>query len=209
MNPAQYVALLQFAITAIQEVVGINPEMMGMVDRMQPGVVEHQRKQAAMTILAGMFDSFRQFQKNVGRVRQFYIQNYLSNGQLILIVGAEGKQLIPLVRDKVLGQYIVVVDDAPTSANEQEAAWEAIKSVLPVIGGALDKESVSLMLDYMPLPPQLKIQFKQAMAKPNPQADAAARLALMTGMAKLEQLKAQTMKTLAETGTEKTAALEN
>jgi hypothetical protein len=51
----------------------------------QPGILEAQRKQAAMTILAILFDSLRRFRKQVGPIRLCLIQNFLADGRLIRI----------------------------------------------------------------------------------------------------------------------------
>src|SRR5207244_11369878 len=58
--PAGYFNLMEFGISSIRDVTGINLELLGMRDVNQPGILEAQRKQAAMTVLATLFDSLRQ-----------------------------------------------------------------------------------------------------------------------------------------------------
>src|SRR5947208_220005 len=129
--PAGYFNLMEFGISSIRDVTGINLELLGMRDVNQPGILESQRKQAAMTILATMFDSLRRFRKLVGRIRLYFIQNYLADGRLIRIAGRDGASVVPLLRDRTLGEYDVIVDDAPTSPNQKEANWAVIQSMLP------------------------------------------------------------------------------
>jgi hypothetical protein len=92
-----HVDLMQFAITSIRDCTGINLELLGQKDVNQPGILEAQRKQAGMTVLATLFDSLRRFRKYVGRICLYLIQAYLSDGRLIRITGPEGARSIPLL----------------------------------------------------------------------------------------------------------------
>ena len=70
-----YVELLTYAIQSITAVTGINLELL-VAEKDRPGIIEHMRKQASMTVLATMFDSLRGFLKIVGRKRLFFIQTH-------------------------------------------------------------------------------------------------------------------------------------
>lgn len=164
--PTAYVNLLEFAIASIRDVTGINLELLGMRDANQPGILEHQRKQAAMTILATMFDSLRRFRKNVGRVRLHYIQRYLSDGRLIRITQQDDRgqavmMLVPLLRDQTIGDYEVIIDDAPTSPNQKQETWAFLMQLMPVFKGMMTPEAAVAMLEYSPLPSKLVETFKQ------------------------------------------------
>jgi hypothetical protein len=65
--PAALVQLQEFSLTAIRDVTGANVEMMGMADREQAASLEYQRRQSAMTILAGLFNGLRHYRKLQGR----------------------------------------------------------------------------------------------------------------------------------------------
>jgi hypothetical protein len=118
--PQGHIQLMEFAISAIRDVTGINLELLGLRDQNQPGILEAQRKQAGMTVLATVFGSLRRFRKLGGRIRLHVVQNYLSDGRLIRIVGLNGAKAIPLMKDKTFGDYDVVIDDAPTPPNQKE-----------------------------------------------------------------------------------------
>lgn len=207
--PTAYVNLLQFAITSIRDVTGINMELLGMRDVNQPGILEAQRKQAALTILATLFDSLRRFRKEVGRVRLHYIQNYLSDGRLIRIVGKDGDgfQLVPLLRDNTIGSYDVIVDDAPTSPNQKEQAWGIIAQLLPIFGKVLTPEIVLKLLKYSPLPTQVVEELEQLAAKPNPEAEAQKQLMFAKGQAEVANLQSQAQKNEAAADHEKVKSL--
>lgn len=189
--PTAYVNLLEFAISSIRDVTGVNLELLGMRDANQAGILEAQRKQAAMTILATLFDSLRRFRKNVGRVRLHYIQAYLSDGRLIRIAGQDGMMAVPLVRDRTAGHYEVIVDDAPTSPNAKQETWATIQQVLPAFREILTPEAVISILEYSPLPSKLVDAFKKmANPPPTPEAQAQKRVMLEAAVAKIARDKA-------------------
>ena len=192
--PTAYVNLLEFAITSIRDVTGINMELLGMRDANQPGILEAQRKQAALTILATMFDSLRRFRKEIGRIRLNYIQNYLSDGRMIRIAGpdGEGYQLVALVRDKTLGQYDVIVDDAPTSPNQKDQTWGMLMQLMPVFKGMMTPDAALILLEYSPLPSKVVQAFKQLMQKPNPMQEKQAQLLIEGEQSKIAKTQADT-----------------
>jgi hypothetical protein len=145
--------LLQQALTAINDVPGVNVEMLGIANRNQPGVIEDSRKEAGVTILASFFDSLRRYRKEQGRVLMSFILNYISDGRLIRLDGANA-QYVPLLRDQLAAKYDIIVDDAPTSANMKEKTFGAISQILPIAlqsGIPIPPE----VLEYSPLPSQL------------------------------------------------------
>lgn len=146
--------LLEFSLLSIRDGTGVNTEMMGAADREQAGVLEYQRKQSAMTILASLFDSLRRYRKEQGRILLHFITEYMSDGRLIRIVGEEGQQYVPLVRHDDTVKYDVIVDDAPASPNQKEATWAILGGLMP-------------MLMKMPLPSELWAEIVKASPLPN------------------------------------------
>ncbi len=131
--PSGLDSLMQFAISSIRDVSGVSVELLGMADREQAGVLEYQRKQSAMTILAPMFNSLRRYRKVQGRVMIDMIQEYVSDGRLVRIVGDQGAKYVRLVRDEAVAKYDVIVDQAPSSPNQKEASWAVISQLLPML----------------------------------------------------------------------------
>jgi hypothetical protein len=94
--------LLQYANESMQNVSGVNAELLGMADREQAGVLEYQRKQSAVTLLAPLFDSFRRYRKIAGRCWLHFMQNYLTDGRLIRITKDDGGQMnVPFAKGPV------------------------------------------------------------------------------------------------------------
>lgn len=148
--------LLEFAIASIRDVSGVNLELLGAADRDQAGVLEHQRKQAALTILAGFFDSLRFYRKEQGKLLLFYITKYLSDGRLIRIGGNDSAKYVPLIRQPDTIKYDVIVDDTPTSVNVKEQTWMALTQLMPFLKGmAIPPQAWLEMFKYSPLPAAL------------------------------------------------------
>lgn len=165
-----HVKLMEYAISSIRDTTGINLELLGQQDQNQPGILERYRKQAGMTILATMFDSLRRFRKQVGSIRLYYLQNYLADGRLVRVVGNEGAQSLPLLRDKCLGRYDVVVDDTPTSPNMKEQNWQIIMPLLGIFKDQLVQNPIVLtaLLEYSPLPARVVEMLKQFASQGQP-----------------------------------------
>lgn len=173
IQPAKYPEgidrLLQYAMSAVNDVPGVNLELMGLANRDQANVLEQSRKQAGVTILAKFFDSLRRYRKKQGRVLAEFIQQYISDGRLIRISGPIGPKYIPLIRDPQLIKYDVVVDDAPTSTNMKEQTFAALQAIMPMVL----QEGIPVppdILDYTPFPEDLIQKWKQFMeqAKQDP-----------------------------------------
>lgn len=144
--------LMEFAVSSIRDVTGVNLELLGLVDRNQAGVLEQQRKQAGMTILAGLFDSLRRYRKEQGRILLNYIKEYLSDDRLVRIVGEQGAEYVRLTRDHATYTYDVIVDDAPASPNQKEATWAILQQLLPVIADRMPPEIWPEIIKNSPLP---------------------------------------------------------
>lgn len=206
---APYVQLLQLALDAMPQVTGINMELLGMRDVNQPGVLEAHRKQSAMTILATLFDSLTSYRIEIGRTRLFFIQNYLADGRLIRILGPDGYKAIRLVKDKAVGEYDVIVSEAPTSPNQKEQTWAALQSVLPAFQGMMTPDVAVMLLEYVPGLPQKLIDSLKGLLEQQQQSPEAAQQKQIAQQAELTKIdrdaaasekdRALAKKTIAET----------
>jgi len=183
--------LLQYAMSAINDVPGVNLELMGLANRDQANVLEQSRKQAGVTILAKFFDSLRRYRKKQGRVLAEFIQQYISDGRLIRISGELGPQYVPLIRDPGMLKYDVVVDDAPTSTNMKEKTFGALQALLPMVL----QEKIPVppdVLDYTPLPEDLIQKWKSYIQQQaqDPMAQQAKQLGLAAQQAEVSSKQA-------------------
>lgn len=165
--PATVDKLLSYAVDSINDVVGVNAELMGIADRMQAGILESMRKQSGITILAPYFDALRRYRKEQGRVLAYFIMEYMSDGRLVRILGEEGQQYVPLTKDPQTFKYDVIVDDSPSSPNMKERTFFIMMELLPhMLSAGLPVPPE--VLDYAPLPENLVQKWKQQL-QPDPQ----------------------------------------
>lgn len=126
--------LMQLSLASIRDVTGVNQETIGMADRNQAASLEYQRRQAGVTILAAFFDNLRRYRKEQGRVLLYFIQNYISDGRLVRILGENGTpKFLKLVRMNDTAQYDLIVDQAASSPNQKEAGWQVTKELAPMM----------------------------------------------------------------------------
>lgn len=207
--------LMEFSLSAFREVTGLNLEILGQADRMQPGVLEYQRKESAVTILAPLFDSLRRYRKMQGRILLEYIQTYLSDGRLVRILGNDGTQkYVPLVRDEGTATYDIIVDDAPSSPNQKEKVFQILSQLLPVLlkaGMPIPPD----VLDYAPLPASLTQKWKEMLqpkdgsGKPSPEEiEAQGKAQKDQSAAQLNMAKAGTEQAKAQTEASKAQAVQ-
>lgn len=182
--------LMEYAVSSIRDVSGVNLELLGASDRNQPGILEHQRKQSAMTILAGFFDSLRRYRKEQGRLLLFYITKYLSDGRLIRIGGQDKARYVPLIHNPSVTKYDVIVDDTPTSVNIKEQTWAAITQMMPILSRLqIPPEMWMTLLKYSPIPDSLVTELTQIIQKTPPQQHQDP--AMMAAQAKMQAVQAK------------------
>lgn len=174
--PVGFFQLFNEAKDAIAQVTGLSPEFIGTREVNQPGILESQRRQSSLNLLASLFDALRRYRRRQGQIMLFLIQNYLSDGRLIRIVGDDKKQYVPLTHQNVANQrYDVIVDDAPTSPNEKERTFAIIQQMLPMLKDYISPEIGLEILRYSPLPASLVERWTTKLAQARQQEEAVKR----------------------------------
>lgn len=153
--------LMQFALSSLRDTTGVNLELLGQADREQAASLEMQRRQSAMTILATLFDSLRRFRKQQGRAMLQFIE-MLPEGTLVRVNEKGLQKYVPLVKDRDVVKYDVIVDEAPSSPDQKQAVWAMVMQLLQS-GIQLSPETVIQLLKYSPLPESVVAEIEQAM----------------------------------------------
>ncbi|MDP3937593.1 MAG: hypothetical protein Q8R92_05595, partial [Deltaproteobacteria bacterium] len=213
--PTGFYQLMEFAISSVRDVAGINLEMLGMREADQPASLEYQRRQAGVTILAQLFRSLRRYHRNQGKVLLYYIQNLLSPQTLVKIIGTDGRQQFqPLETVRAMKsasvKYDIIVDEGPTSPNQKERVWALIGEKF----WGLPPEIQIALLEYSPFPESVVEKVKQAakQASEGPQAEQAKKMMQLEAMlteakvlltrAQAGKAQADAVKTATEVGVE-------
>ena len=160
--PAVGDKILDFSVNSIRDVTGVNLEALGLADRNQAGVLEYQRRESALTILAPLFNSLRRYRKEQGRVLADMIIRYIADGRLIRIVQGDGtEQAIPLLRMPETIDFDVVVDSSSAAPDQKMKTFGVLSQMLPIF----ERQGIPVIgevLDYTPLPASLVSKWKQA-----------------------------------------------
>lgn len=176
--------LLEYANQSFTEVSGVNQELLGLADREQAGVLEYQRKQSAVTLLAPLFDSLRRFRYMQGRVWLYMMAKYVSDGRIIRItqdqpqpppgMGHNGGppmqppqqinvpfELPPDWKSEDVLKFDVIVDQAASAPNQKEQTWAVLQQLFPFLKNVLPPQMMMLAVEYSPLPESFVARLKE------------------------------------------------
>lgn len=189
--PPQLMQLTEFAISSIRDVSGVNLEMLGMREANQPGVLEYQRREAGMTVLQWLFDGFSRYRRSQGAVILYYLQNDLSDGRLVRILGKDGEQYVPLIHEADV-EYDIIVDEAPTAPNQKERTWQLISAIMPNVREMLTPDVMLELLTYSPLPTSVveKLREMAETAAQSPEAQQQKEMAVRAAAAEISKTEA-------------------
>jgi len=170
--PSGFFTLFNESKEAISQVTGLSPEFIGTRGVAQAGVLEAQRRQSSLNLLASLYNALRRYRKRQGLQVLYLLQNYLSDGRLIRIVGEEQSRYVPLIRTQLADRdYDIIVDDAPTSPNEKERTFAIMSQILPMIKEYLTPQMGLEILRYSPLPASLISRWERLIMQQGVQND--------------------------------------
>jgi len=157
--PAGIDRMMEFAISSIRDVPGVNLELLGAANRDQPGVLEAQRQKQALTVLAPIFANIRRYRKEHGRLLLAFIRDYLPTERIQRVLGPELAPAAEMIKKKDVASYDIVVEQSATSPNAKTEAWVAMRDVMPVLMDAGFKPPKAV-IDILPIPETVAQKWK-------------------------------------------------
>lgn len=146
----------------MREISGVNVELTGQKQASDPGVVMEMRQKAAKTVLAPIFDHYRQSKKELGMVLLAYMQTYISAGRRLRILGPEGSSYVEMTEQMQLGRYDVTVEETNSTINDRMATLGVLQTTLPQLAKAGVPVPPSI-IDLMPMQPHIRDDWKRLM----------------------------------------------
>ncbi len=151
--------MLKWCIDALGGVSGINPELLGATTGDVPGVAQRQRQIQGMTINAGYFSALTRYLREEARLIFEFIRNFVADGRLVRLGGPFNARAIPLLREHLLVDYDLVIDEPAKSPNAKEVFWEKMAPIIPMLIKA--NAFMPEILDYSPFPASIAAKLKQ------------------------------------------------
>jgi hypothetical protein len=147
---------------AMRQISGVNTDMMGQRVANDPGVAMEQRKNAAKTVLAPIFDNYRMSKLAIGAVLLCYIQQYVSPGRRIRVLSPDQVQNgeVQMTEQMGLERFDLTVEETNSTINDRIATLNILQTTLPqMIKGGVPFPPE--FVDLMPMPPHVRDEWKR------------------------------------------------
>ena len=152
--PVALFQLMEFARDMVRACTGVNEEILGLVGRDQPGVLEAQRKQAAYGLLSPFFDAFRRYRRDQGTLMLAEMRLYLPETTLVRLVDKGTAQYVPLALTMQAQEYDVIVDEAASGPNQKAKVSAVLLPMLPDMLSAnlIGPAEIADVIPYLDIP---------------------------------------------------------
>ncbi len=116
--PPSMIQLSEILAREIQEISGVNEELLGSAVDDKAGILSMLRQGAGLTTLQGLFDNLDLSQKLLGKIMIDLIQANFTPGKMKKIL--EGKEPMPQFYNKAFGKYHAVVEDGLNTSTQKQ-----------------------------------------------------------------------------------------
>lgn len=147
--PTGFELPLTIANSAFVDVTGINLNFAAMEENVISGVLDRQRNEKSATSLGSIVDNFRFFLKSKGFVDIARLAILAENmpGRLVSVLGKEGIQQIPLLKDVFRANYEIKVDEAKPSVTQSMETTKQLAEMLKA--GFIPQEINDIILKFI------------------------------------------------------------
>lgn len=182
---------------------GVQDDLMGIQNTSrEPGVTVQMRQQTGLAVLYVLFDNFRESRLEAGRILLSFIQQYVTQEELIRSQGQEGMQLLqintqtnpqsPNFNDITVGEYDLEVEETVENATMRLAIAQMLTDFSQNNPNSIPPD---IVLDYANIPFTVKQRVKESWAnqqklqQENIDADRALKIQELFFKAKMEERK--------------------
>ena len=116
--PPSMIQLSEILAREIQEISGVNEELLGSAMDDKAGVLSMLRQGAGLTTLQGLFDQLDRSQKLLGKIMIDIIQTNFTPGKIMKIL--EGKEPSPQFYNKAFGKYGAAVEEGLNTTTQRQ-----------------------------------------------------------------------------------------
>jgi len=213
--PEAVSTMIQYAMSALREIPGINIDPMGTDTGGDSGASLAGRQAQGLTILAPLFDALTRFRESEAKLVLRILKKFFLDGRLIRVGDPHQFEYKPLLAEEFSEDYDLVLDDAPRDPDQKRRVWELMQTIMPMIvrqNGQLP----DTFKDFAPLPTSAITEWKKedeekaAAPPPPPPMDEdprmiEAKIQLVQAQAQLALARAQAMSKEAGIGLAETA----
>jgi hypothetical protein len=192
--PNGYETLYPAFISALSQVIGFNPEALGVGDVSQPSFeLEQQRIKQVMTTLAVYFDSITLYQKEHARSALYFMRRLARNneGRALPIVDADGnKKVSEIYSDMIADEYAIDIGEAPDTPSQRKEQGIVMMSYADKVASLIPPkaaEAYALASEYLPIPISAKVKWRNLLVPPSDPEQAAAAAQEAQRKAKIEE----------------------
>ena len=188
---------------SIKDAGGTQDDLMGIQQTSrEPGITVQARQQTGLAVLYVLFDNFRESRLEAGRILLSFIQQYVTQDELIRSQGQEGMQLLqintqmnpqaPDFNDISVGEYDLEVEETVENATMRLAIAQMLTDFSQNTPNSIPPD---IVLEYANLPFTVKQRVKEAwasqqkMQQENIDADRALKIQELTFKGQMEERK--------------------
>ena len=165
----------------IQEISGVNEEMMGSATDDKPGILSMLRQRAGLTTLQVLYDNLDLSQKLLGNILIESIQSNFTTNKVQRILNKEPTEAF---FNKTFGKFDCAIGEGELTETQRKAAFITIMELVKL--GVVDPKD-PMVIEKAPIPN--KKEYMENMAK---QAEAAQQQQQQQMQLQMQQLQAQT-----------------
>lgn len=124
--PASMIELSKILGEEIQQISGVNEELLGSATDDKAGILSMLRQGAGLTTLQVLFDQLDFSQKTLGRLFMDLIQSNFSPGKIKRIIGEEPSQQF---YSKAFGKYDVAIEEGTDTATQRQMQFQQLMAL--------------------------------------------------------------------------------